>query len=337
MPASTDSGLASAYVLALVDVVARWQVSEEELLSPFSLSRADLLRPRARVEARTFHEIARRAEQLTGEPGLPLFLGLRMRVAMHGYVGFAAMSAATMRESMQLIERFSRILVPASWRLEEHGDEASMTLTVHPAVAALHEFITVSTFVGITRMASELAARPLAGRAELSFPEVSYYQRLRPLLGEARVVQFGCPRDRIVFPSAVLDQPIVASDPIAVQLVIAQCERELQVLGKRDGWVLRVLESMRTRDGQFRQLRGVAKALGVSARSLKRHLADAGTTFSKLVDETKRERATDLLFAGTKIESIAAELGYADTASFLRAFRRWSGMTPGEYRKRFAT
>lgn len=331
--ASQECGLASAYVLGLAEVVARWNISEAELLEPLALTRADLLRPRAQVDAPTLLRIVRRAELLTGEPGLPVFLGLHMRVAMHGFVGFAAMSAATVRESTQLLERFSRILLPATWRLDVDGARATMTLTVHPGFAELHELIVVSTFVGIARMAPELVGHELDGRAELALAKPAYYDRLRHLLPPGEV-RFGCAVDRLVFPSAMLDQPIVASDPVAVQLATAHCERELATLGERGSWVLRVLETTRARDGRFRKLEEVAKLLAVSPRSLKRHLANANTTFSDLLDEAKHQRATDLLLEGAKIESVARELGYADIGSFLRAFRRWTGMTPGEFRKR---
>jgi AraC-like DNA-binding protein len=77
----------------------------------------------------------------------------------------------------------------------------------------------------------------------------------------------------------------------------------------------------------------VAAASGLSVRTLQRHLAEAGLTYSKLVDQVRFKRATALLQQpNAKLLEIASELGYTDPANFARAFRRWSGVSPREYR-----
>jgi AraC-like DNA-binding protein len=85
--------------------------------------------------------------------------------------------------------------------------------------------------------------------------------------------------------------------------------------------------------GGFRDLEEVAKRLGMSTRTLKRRLADQGTTFSHVLDELRRQRAL-LLLANRElsINEIAGRLGYTEAANFTRAFRRWTGRTPAAYR-----
>jgi AraC-like DNA-binding protein len=77
----------------------------------------------------------------------------------------------------------------------------------------------------------------------------------------------------------------------------------------------------------------VAVASGLSVRTLQRHLAEGGLTYSKLVDQVRFKQAVTLLQQpdGRLIE-IASELGYTDPANFSRAFRRWAGVSPYEYR-----
>jgi AraC-like DNA-binding protein len=77
----------------------------------------------------------------------------------------------------------------------------------------------------------------------------------------------------------------------------------------------------------------VAAASGLSVRTLQRHLTEAGLTYSKLVDQVRFNRATALLQQpDVKLIEVATELGYTDPANFARAFRRWAGVSPREFR-----
>ncbi len=77
-----------------------------------------------------------------------------------------------------------------------------------------------------------------------------------------------------------------------------------------------------------------ANTIGTSTRTLQRHLAKADLSYSTLVDVVRFNKASRMLKSQKyKISEIASRLGYADAGSFTRAFIRWSGYTPQEYRK----
>ena len=79
----------------------------------------------------------------------------------------------------------------------------------------------------------------------------------------------------------------------------------------------------------------VARALGVSVRSLQRRLAEEGRSYHGLVDETRKDAAERYLSnSSLSIGEVAFLLGYSEAAAFHRAFRRWSGATPQEFRRR---
>jgi AraC-like DNA-binding protein len=78
-----------------------------------------------------------------------------------------------------------------------------------------------------------------------------------------------------------------------------------------------------------------AKRATMSPRTLKRRLAEQGTTFSELMDDARHQKALVLLLdPRLTIEAIAATLGYSDTANFSRAFKRWTGRTAGRGARR---
>lgn len=82
---------------------------------------------------------------------------------------------------------------------------------------------------------------------------------------------------------------------------------------------------------------GVAGELFVSPRTLSRRLNEEGTSFRALLDEVRRTRAEELLtHTDMTTEQVAAHLGYAEAASFIRAFRRWKDCPPQEFRARGA-
>ncbi|MCY1179300.1 HTH-type transcriptional regulator VirS [compost metagenome] len=79
----------------------------------------------------------------------------------------------------------------------------------------------------------------------------------------------------------------------------------------------------------------LAAALGLSERTLQRRLADEGSSYQQLLNDTRRHLAERHLEEGRlPIAEIAVLLGYSEPSVFFRAFRQWTGLTPGEYRQK---
>jgi AraC-like DNA-binding protein len=109
---------------------------------------------------------------------------------------------------------------------------------------------------------------------------------------------------------------------------------ELEALDQRLSFVSKVRRDLRAARGGLPSLEQTAERRGMSGRTLKRKLALQGTSYRALVEELLRERAVELVQGGTHpVEAIAEMLGYADKASFHRAFRRWFGTSPVAYRE----
>jgi AraC-like DNA-binding protein len=118
-----------------------------------------------------------------------------------------------------------------------------------------------------------------------------------------------------------------------LRLAREQCERDLEGLGLDGGLAERVL-SVLAPDDAVRTVDQVAASMHLSARTLKRRLAAQGVTFSTLLDSHRREKALLLLRSHRlSIDEISDRLGYSTVPNFIRAFRRWTGKTPGAYRR----
>lgn len=324
--------LPAVYALHLVDLVGRWSVSPEAMLEGLGFTRESLANPSLRLSLTTTNVLIERALRLSGEPGLAFSMGLQMRLSSHGYLGFAAMTAGTIRQALELALRFipTRTLALAL-RLHVEGERASLVLEERVDLGPSREFILVTLMIGIARIGRAVTNTEIAGDADLMFDEPPYFARFAHLAPGR--VRFGQPSNRLLFDAKALDLPLEMADPVAMELAREQCERELSALGRDDRTLLTVRELAPLPDG-FRTLEDVARLLHVSPRTLKRRLSDHGTSYSALIEELRQERAHLLLRDGTlSREQIAERLGYSDPANFARAFRRWTGKTPGQARR----
>lgn len=323
-----------AYVHQLIELVARWDVSPAALVEGTGVDPLLVRIPATRVPLSAYQALVRRARTLTGEDGLGFCMGLQTRVSAHGFLGFAAMTAGTIREATQLAVRFSATRTQAiELTFEEVGGSAILGLHERVPLGDATEFVVSSVMVGLAQIGEALTGVTIRGAADVSFAEPASFERYRHLVpGEVRFEQ---PTNRLIFPREALELPLVMADPVAARLAREQCERELDALGGTAHPVVdRVRELLPREQGGFHALEDIAERLHVSARTLKRQLAAHGTTFTDVLDAARKDKAVAMLTAAeSTVEAVAAQLGYSDTANFTRAFKRWTGRTPAAFRK----
>jgi AraC-like DNA-binding protein len=146
-------------------------------------------------------------------------------------------------------------------------------------------------------------------------------------------VEYGATEDALVISLPELSLPIrFPNDQLAVSSR-AQCEEALKQLTEDAGFSCRVRRVIETSYPFPPKLGRVATTLFVSERTLKRRLQEEEASFQHLVDQVRLERARELLRSTTmNLSRIAEALGYADAANFTRAFKRWTGTSPSQYR-----
>ncbi|HEY5944237.1 MAG TPA: AraC family transcriptional regulator ligand-binding domain-containing protein [Kofleriaceae bacterium] len=323
--------LPGAYINELIELAGRWNVRPAEILKGLPVTHAQLADPTTRVPLRVCEAIVARAHQLTHEPALALHVGTQMRLSSHGFLGFAAMTARNVREALELAVRFAQTRTNAiSLQLYVEGDTASLVIEENTPLDGLREFVVLALIAGIWQLGRALTGKVLAGIGECTFAEPEFVRRLPPLAGQLR---FNRPNHRLVFAAHVLELPLVSADPVATQLAREQCERELAALVDA-GLPGRVRTAINARS-DAPSLTVIARELRMSPRTLKRKLAEHGTTFSAIRDDMRRQRALLLLDnRGLSIGEIATKLGYSELPNFTRAFRKWTGVTPIAYRER---
>jgi len=265
-------------------------------------------------------------------PALGFELGLQYNVSTFGIWGFALRSSRTLREAMQRAVRYLP-LSTAYCRFSLVDDAQGFGWVVDPESVPRHlrQFLLErDTATGINLL-KELGLAGISVRAlEYTCPAPDYAPQIAALAGITP--RYGRPRNALILSRADAERRLPMYDANLVSLLDAQCQSQLTLRQSSDltGKVrLQLLGSL----GLATSLEEVALQLAMSPRSLRRKLEREHTTFRGVVEDERKLLAERLLQSTTmKLDEMALQLGYADTASFTRAFRRWFGHSPGEYR-----
>lgn len=178
----------------------------------------------------------------------------------------------------------------------------------------------------------------------LGFPPIRSVS-LRPQFGPvaakqlrdffAAPVSLGAKENAVQLGANALETPMRSADASLLEILIAHARSVRPPDRPYAATVLQVL--MHRLPHATLEFSAVARELAVSPRTLRRRLAEDGTSFQPLVDEARRSFAERALRADARgISDLALSLGYADASAFRRAFRRWTGITPAAYRQRVA-
>ncbi|MBL6612717.1 MAG: AraC family transcriptional regulator [Reyranella sp.] len=262
------------------------------------------------------------------------FLSRPLKRGSFALISRAALSAPTVELAMRRAAHTFRLLQDDAV-LETVRDGALAGLAVRFTNAApaqpnfLHEFLLRIFW----RLLAWLAGgRFPAARFDFAFPTPPY-------LGSYGVIfpaplRFACPLSAFWFDATQLCSP-VRRDEAALRRFLSNAQANV-IVPPRDTDVVsaRLRRHLQDSQPQWPHLSACADALHMSPATLQRRLAAEGTTFQLLKDELRRDLAiVRLNTSAVPLAALAGELGFADGASFQRAFKSWTGSAPGPYRR----
>jgi AraC-like DNA-binding protein len=145
---------------------------------------------------------------------------------------------------------------------------------------------------------------------------------------------FSAPQSRLVIPSEYLQSTGLRPNAVMLQILLKQCDQLLEPLQNKQSICAQVRTAIAAIPGSYPTAKDVAKKTGLSTRTLSRRLKEQGTSFQRLMNEVKTQRASNYLkTTQMSIEEIATQLGFSDSANFRSAFVSWTGILPSEYRR----
>jgi AraC-like DNA-binding protein len=290
--------------------------------------------PEARIRAEVVGRVFELAERATGDPCIGLAIGEQVRgVALHA-VGYAWLASATLFDAMSRLARSTRVLNDV-WRGELREESIGLRFVVHyvggrPLRPLSRPDAILAGITKLCRITYGEAFAPLEVTVEREVPACAraFEDWFRaPIAWCAPSPSLLCRREDLERALVTTNPGVaVASDKLVADY-LARLDRE-DVVAQVKRELLGSFPSGAPAQG------AITRALNVSSRTLHRRLALAGTSFEKLLDETRRDLAAEYVRRSDyAVGEIAYLLGFAETSSFNRAFRRWTGKSPSEFRR----
>ncbi|MEO1041647.1 MAG: AraC family transcriptional regulator [Pseudomonadota bacterium] len=265
---------------------------------------------------------------------LPIRVGSLMRCDDYGAFGLAWKSAINLVGSLERAVRYGRVLTSVS--IYEVRREKGRTYMVLNREGERRLGLRVSneqTIVAIATICREVCPKPFR-------PASVHFKHQGPSDLSAHESFFSCPviygsdRDALEISQEFLETPNRLGDPTISQFFDTHMETELTLLTDDDALDQRVrIQVAQALSDGVPTVSHIATKLGMSGRTLQRRLADQGLAFQELVDRARRDLAEKFLRnTDYSLAEIAFLTGFSDQSAFTRAFKRWSGGTPGSFR-----
>ena len=291
----------------------------------------DLDDPDERVSDAAAADAWRMAAQLTADQALGLHMACAIPQGALDLLEYAFRSSATLEAALRQVARYGRIVsdrAMASLALDDDG----MTLSWDGRAQRPRAEFVLALVVRLAREGTATPIVPAAVRFAFAAPAdlVEYREFFRAPL------EYDAPANQLRFGRHDLARPLTGADPALSGVLRRRLEKMLGQMPKPDdsatSQVRRELVDGLTRREPTAAV--VAKALGVSERTLYRRLREEETSFRQILDQVRSELAAAML--GNRaigIAEIAFVLGYSEPAAFHRSFRRWTGQTPLTFRR----
>ena len=301
------------------------------LLAGSGICAADLSRTDTRITTHQEMRVCANAVALQCDIGLEL--GQRMHVSSYGMLGYALLTSATFGDALRLALRYPALLGTLfELSLVQDGERIWFTASDYRESAALTLFNVELCLVSLKVICDDLLGHPLpllGARFEHGAPA---YQRRYTERFDCPL-QFQATTNAFAFDPRWLEQPLPLADAVTHQAMAERCRKQNTEFTGREAWLGRIRQLLATQLHAAPGLDGLAQQMNCSARTLRRHLQNLGSSYQELLDELRFERAKQLLGEGAlPIHRIAEQLGFSETASFRHAFVRWSGVAPSQFR-----
>jgi AraC-like DNA-binding protein len=285
----------------------------------------------ARVPWRDVVDLWAAAARSTGDPHLGLHAAESPPFRVESPFGYLIASSPTLREGFQLMIRYQGLHSDEHvLSIEERGDHVAVVVRLPelpPATSHQNEHV-----CAVLRRLSAWIVGPsfrlLGVRFRHAGPSTAgEHERIFGC-----PVQFNQPETAVLLAPEMLSKPSLFANPSVLAAVRPVADSLLAERRTRI-WALRVKTALQAQLAAPCRIEAVAKQLGLSRRTLQRKLAAEYSTFEKVLDECRRDRALELVRRQEiTLSAVASAIGFSNSQAFARAFQRWTGRSPAAHR-----
>ena len=330
----TEGTLRCGPLAALPAVLDHLGADTDELLAEFGLTRVYFDDAENTVPAVVVGRMFRRIVEVTGCDHLGVLLGRPITLSAMGAVGVLMQASPSVAHAIEVMGKHFHVHDRgAQLSVEAGGNVVRLCYRITARdVDMLEEIYTLAAMggLGFLRGLCGKGWRPL--EFELPFRRPRAVDTLRKALGVP--LKFDAEQLKMIFPASDLARPLPSADPLLYRMMAERIE-QLEAQQRRDlvGRVRDVMQTVIFLEASRASI--VASRMGMSLRTLNRRLRAEGTSLQEIRDDVTAAAACQLLGNTDKTASeVALILGYSDSSAFTRAFRRWRGVAPAQWRAR---
>ncbi len=332
-----ESTVAASIVTDMLDYLGRGGVVVEEVARAVDLDIAALRTPDQRVPGSRVERLFAEAERRTHDPDVGLHMGEWYNPGALNILGYVVLSCRSAADVLDRLARYAAILNDGlRVRVTREGDR---TLCRLDALDGLDNYLTRAPRHPIEAMSAGVAMtmRNLTGHAIEPVAIAFRHEAPADVAEHRRVfgkdVRFDAAENLLAFATSDLDAAVRSANPELLEVFERHADDAIARLDQLGPVSRRVVRLLGERvKGIAPTLDDVASELAMSARSIQRSLRTEGTSYQHLLDDVRRELAVrHLSVRGTSAAEVAFLTGFSEPSAFSRAFRRWTGVTPGAY------
>ncbi len=314
--------------------LASLEVDSDAFLRSLGVDPAEVKSPDARIPVETYLLIQDEAAEYTGDPYFGLHMGEFAEAGSWSILGYMMMNSKTLGEAFEKAARYSRIignLIEA--QAEFQINKIKIVYSTPPQAPLMSRHCFEATFSSSVRMMQTLTG------VELNPREVRFiYPQPESTVEYERI--FRCPvyfeqkQNSLTIDTKIIHTPILLPNPELLQYFENYAQEILAKLERKNEHTRRVSKIILSRlDDEALSIDIVASEMCVSVRTLQNHLNEEGVVFSELLQEIREKLAKKYLKERYSVETITYLLGFSEPSVFRKAFKRWSGVTPRQFRE----
>ncbi|MGE0396796.1 MAG: AraC family transcriptional regulator [Kofleriaceae bacterium] len=339
MPKSSGGGTVRAGVMATLRAyLARYpKVNADSLIRASGIDPRTLDDPDAVLDVAVWVDFAERAAAATKNPLFAIEYALQMRWHDLGVFGYVMVNSPTVVAALENISRYISVQsTHARLELERTARRATLAYTILDRRITEAGQNTEGTFALVTRLVRDATANPAWGPVEVRFRHDGPDDTRKHERFFAAPVRFGQRANMMVVDGGDLAKRSVIADANLLPILLRHAEDCVARMPKAGELASEVRAAVIAAISAGEPaIEDVAARLGTSPRSLQRRLRDDDLSFKSVVEETRLSLAQGYLAdPALSLTETAFLLGYSDLSAFSRAFRRWTGTTAQEFRRR---
>lgn len=322
----------------ILDVMEELGIEGTAILKNTSLERAEIAQDGTLVSFLQALKVMRNILARSPRPDIGLLIGSRYQINTYGVLGYAMMSCPTWGDALRLARHYHTV-ASSLCNIEMEVDEEKQTLTYvatpfYPEMVDIEPFTVEKLFASLIAVTKPLLAEPgYPTKVSFAYPEPDYGKSYRDLF--KCPIEFNATSNRFELDLKVQQQPILLANSISAEIGRKMCAEFMSRQELENQEMTReVSELLLAIPGQMPSMEAVASRLNIGSRTLRRSLHAENTTFQAIVDQLRQDLSRHYLKRSQlNLDSIAQLLGFTETTNFRRAFKRWEGMPPAQYRR----